>query len=129
MAACTPDHSASNLDQQPAARGICVLQEKWVLHIIAVLLDGPRGFNELGRTVGGCNPSTLRDRLTRLETLGLVQRATHDDAQGRPRYRLTAAGEGLREVIDAIHTWTVLHLHSTHAPPAVTRETESASTT
>lgn len=100
-----------------------------MLHIIAALLDGPRGFNELGRTVGGCNPSTLRDRLTRLETLGLVTRTTHDDANGRLHYRLTASGEGLRDVIDAIHTWSLLHLHSTRTPAVGSRDADAASAT
>lgn len=35
-----------------------VLQEKWTMHIVRALLDGPLGFNELGRSVGGCNPAT-----------------------------------------------------------------------
>ncbi len=49
-----------------------MLQEKWVLHIVNALLDGPKGFNAIGREVGGCNPTTLTQRLGRLELLGLV---------------------------------------------------------
>ena len=93
-----------------------------MLHIVSTLLDGPRGFNELGRDVGGCNPSTLRDRLARLETAGIVRRARHDDAHGYPRYTLTVAGEGLREVIQAIHVWSLLHLHSAAPQPSSSSE-------
>ena len=47
----------------PVHEAIQVLQEKWTMHIVRALLDGPMGFNELGRTVGGCNPATLKVRL------------------------------------------------------------------
>ena len=52
-----------------AGSAIEILQEKWVLHIVHALLGGPKGFNELGREVGGCNPTTLTQRLARLEAL------------------------------------------------------------
>jgi len=97
------------------ARAISVLQEKWVLNIVHTLLAGPRGFNELGREVGGCNPTTLTNRLARLEEVGLVTRTNDAEASGsaRSRYALTSAGEGLSDVIEAIHTWSVRHLHTT----------------
>lgn len=79
-----------------------------MLHIVHTLLAGPRGFNELGREVGGCNPTTLAQRLARLEELGLVHRLECDG--GRSAYSLTAAGTALREVIDAIHAWSQAHL-------------------
>jgi DNA-binding HxlR family transcriptional regulator len=95
----------------PVARAIAVLQEKWVLHIVHTLLDGPRGFNELGREVGGCNPTTLTQRLAKLEDVGLVTRTDEHDGRGRGGYRLTASGEALSDVIEAIHAWSLQHLH------------------
>lgn len=96
----------------PVGRAISVLQEKWMLHIVHALLDGPRGFNELGRAVGGCNPTTLVHRLARLEEVGLVVRSQEGEGRGRSAYRLTAAGEGLSDVIAAIRAWSLQHLHS-----------------
>lgn len=96
----------------PVGRAIAVLQEKWMLHIIHALLDGPRGFNELGRAVGGCNPTTLVQRLARLEEVGLVVRSQEGEGRGRSAYRLTAAGEGLSDVIESIRAWSLQHLHS-----------------
>lgn len=105
---------ASTDPECPVARAISVLQEKWVLNIVHTLLAGPRGFNELGREVGGCNPTTLTNRLARLEELGLVTRTNDADGSGstRSRYALTAAGEGLSDVIEAIYAWSVRHLHT-----------------
>lgn len=105
---------ASTDPECPVAKAIAVLQEKWVLHIVHTLLAGPRGFNELGREVGGCNPTTLTNRLARLEEVGLVTRTNEVEGSGsaRSRYALTPAGEGLSDVIEAIHAWSVRHLHT-----------------
>lgn len=94
----------------PAYRAIQVLQEKWTLHIVSALLEGPRGFNELGREVGGCNPSTLAQRLDRLEALGLVEKTVHSTMPPRTSYALTEAGVALEGVIHAIHDWASRHL-------------------
>lgn len=98
-----------------AGSAIEILQEKWVLHIVHALLNGSRCFNELGRDVGGCNPTTLAHRLARLESVGVIRKEVlHDDghAAGLPRcsYELTEAGRQLQDVIDAIRVWAVAHL-------------------
>jgi hypothetical protein len=45
----------------------------------------------------------LADRLRRLETLGLVSRGDGRDA--RPRYRLTAVGQGLMPTLTSLRGW------------------------
>lgn len=89
----------------PVYEAINVLQEKWTLHIVRTLLDGPRGFNELSRAVGGCNPATLTQRLERLERLGIVSKTIHSTMPHRTSYALTEAGQALQQVIEAIDTW------------------------
>jgi DNA-binding HxlR family transcriptional regulator len=80
-----------------------------VLHIVHALLAGPKGFNAIGREVGGCNPTTLTQRLTRLEALGLIVKA-EGDGTCRACYRLTEAGAELDGVIGAIQRWADVHL-------------------
>ncbi len=94
----------------PAGEAIEILQEKWVLHIVHTLLDGPKGFNELGREVGGCNPTTLTHRLGRLESLGILQKEVRSVTPPRCSYELTDAGRGLEHVISAIRGWAQTHL-------------------
>lgn len=94
-----------------AGEGIEVLQEKWVLHIVHALLDGPKGFNELGRIVGGCNPTTLTQRLSKLEELGVLHKEP-GQVGGRCSYSLTEAGLGLERVIAAIRSWATAHLRN-----------------
>lgn len=87
-----------------------------MLHIVHTLLAGPRGFNAIGREVGGCNPTTLTQRLTRLETLGLIVKS-EGDGTCRACYRLTEAGAQLDGVIGAIHRWADAHLAANGSPP------------
>lgn len=93
----------------PAYDAIQLLQEKWVLHIIRALLGGPKGFNELGRDIGGCNPTTLTQRLDRLETLGLVDKTVCSLMPPKSSYSLTPSGEALQGVVGAINEWASEH--------------------
>ena len=99
-------------DYCPVHAAIQLLQEKWTLHIVRVLLDGPMGFNELGRAVGGCNPATLKLRLDHLEELALVTRTVHSYMPPRTSYALAPAGVDLQRVIMAIDGWGREHLPS-----------------
>ena len=82
-----------------------------MLHIVHALLEGPKGFNAIGREVGGCNPTTLTQRLARLERLGLIVKSDNGEANGansragRGCYCLTDSGRGLEGVIGAIGDW------------------------
>ena len=97
----------------PVHEAIQILQEKWTLHIVRALLEGPKGFNELGRVVGGCNPATLKTRLDRLEDLGLLEKTVHSQMPPRTSYSLTDGGVDLSQVVAAIDTWARTHLPAT----------------
>jgi DNA-binding HxlR family transcriptional regulator len=94
-----PDHEFC-----PVYASIDLLQEKWNLHIIRALLSGPMGFNDLGRAVRA-NPSTLAQRLERLEQAGVIERTVHSVMPPRTSYALTCAGSALQDVIEAIDRW------------------------
>lgn len=102
------------VDYCPVHAAIQLLQEKWTLHIVRALLDGPMGFNELGRAVGGCNPATLKLRLDHLEELSVVTRTVHSYMPPRTSYELAPAGVDLQRVITAIDGWGRLHLSTAH---------------
>jgi DNA-binding HxlR family transcriptional regulator len=103
----------------PVVESIELLQEKWVLHIIRALLEGPRGFNELARAVGGVNSTTLAARLEHLERAGIVTKTIESTMPPRTRYQLTAGGVELQSVIEAIDRWARTHLCGRAAAPAV----------
>ncbi len=96
----------------PVHASIELLQEKWVLHIIRALLDGPSGFNALSRAVGGVNTTTLTQRLDHLEELGLITKTVESTMPPRSRYELSEAGRELQTVIDSIDAWARKHIRA-----------------
>ena len=96
----------------PAYAAIDLLQEKWVLHIVRILLAGPRGFNDLSRAVGGVNAATLADRLDRLEEIGLVTKTVRSVMPPRTTYALSPMGIELDGVIRGIDRWARKYLHT-----------------
>ena len=94
----------------PAYAAIDLLQEKWVLHIVRILLAGPRGFNDLSRAVGGVNAATLADRLDRLEEIGLVTKTVRSVMPPRTTYALSPMGIELDGVIRGIDRWARKYL-------------------
>lgn len=94
----------------PAIAAIELLQEKWVLFIVRALLDGSKGFNELRRDIGNCNPSTLSERLENLERHGIITKTIHSTMPPRTSYELTPAGFALQTVILEIDAWSRQHL-------------------
>jgi DNA-binding HxlR family transcriptional regulator len=106
----------------PIYASIDLLQEKWTLHIIRALLEGPLGFNELGRKVGA-NPSTLAQRLEHLGEVGIVERTVQSVMPPRTSYALSPAGMELQTVIDTLACWAVAHLK----PPAEAAGTDASS--
>jgi DNA-binding HxlR family transcriptional regulator len=94
----------------PVYDAIAVLQGKWTLQIVHALMDGPLGFNELARAIGGCNPSTLAQRLDTLVRLDLVTRTVEASSPPRTLYALRPAGAALQPVVAAIEQWGRRHL-------------------
>ncbi len=94
----------------PTIAAINVLQEKWVLLIVRELLNGPKGFNELKRDIGHCNPATLSERLDGLVGLGIILKTVQSTMPPRSNYELTKSGVALEHVIAAIDSWSRKHL-------------------
>ncbi len=109
----------------PVHEAIQVLQEKWTMHIVRALLDGPLGFNELGRAVGGCNHATRKVRREHLAGRGRLRRTVHSHMPPRTSYELAPAGGDLQRVIDAIGAWAREHLDVV-AVPGVDAEPRAA---
>jgi DNA-binding HxlR family transcriptional regulator len=91
------------------AAGVNLLQEKWVLLIVRVLLSGPQGFNDMARNAGDVNSTTLAQRLARLEKAGLVTKTVQSVMPPKTSYELTEAGRALAPIIQAIETWSAEH--------------------
>ena len=100
---------------------LILLQGKWTLQIVRALLDGPRGFNDLARAVGGCNPATLSKRLEALAEVGILSKRVDSTMPPRTCYTLTAAGQALQSVVAAIERWGERYLPAPAAAPRARR--------
>ncbi len=97
-------------DRHKLYQTFMLLQEKWVLFILLTLLEGPQGFNEIGRRANGVNTTTLSQRLNLLEQASLVTRTVQSTIPPRTSYELTEAGLAFQEVIECIARWSDQYL-------------------
>ncbi|MFB6068916.1 MAG: winged helix-turn-helix transcriptional regulator [Halobacterium sp.] len=88
-----------------------VLDRKWHPVIVDRLLaDGPLGFNALQDSVDGISSTVLSDSLEALEDADVVDRRVVSEKPYRVEYALTARGEDLAPVVDALREWGETHL-------------------
>ena len=86
----------------PVSKAVELLDERWTLLVVRELLAGSIHFNQLRRGVPRMSPTLLSKRLARLVQAGIVRR----EGNGQDvAYRLTAAGEELRPVVEALGAW------------------------
>ena len=90
------------------ARALERVGERWTLLVVRDLLTGPKRFTDLMDRLGGITPKTLTLRLRELEEAGVVE-ADREPGRREVRYRLTATGEDLGPVIDALGWWGTRH--------------------
>lgn len=84
---------------------IQLLGKRWTGLILDTLLQGPRRFCEMTAAVDGLSDRVLSDRLRELEAEGIIERVVYPQIPVRVEYRLTAKGQDLRPVVQAIHVW------------------------
>lgn len=94
----------------PMGRAIRLLGDPWILLIVITLLGGPRRFNELRELMGHISPRTLSQRLKMLEETLFVERRSFLEIPPRVEYHLTAKGQALGDVIEAIELFAQEHL-------------------
>ena len=84
----------------PVARTASIVSGKWTLLIIRDLTYGTRRFSELERSLVGISPKTLSERLSALESEGIVQRRTYAEVPPKVEYSLTEKGQALFTLIE-----------------------------
>lgn len=88
----------------PVAMAAEVLCRRWTLILLRELIAGSTRFNDLRRGVPRMSTAVLSRRLRELEAAGIVTRS-RCGAGGVHEYRLTAAGEDLKSVVEAVGFW------------------------
>jgi DNA-binding HxlR family transcriptional regulator len=98
------EHSAKSCDGA-LARAFGFLGKRWNGILLATLGNGPAGFSDLRRSVGGISDSVLSDRLAELARAGLVQRTVHEGPPVAVVYDLTDAGRALAPALAELTSW------------------------
>lgn len=81
---------------------IKIIGDGHILCIISILSKGEQRFNELQRSINNINPTTLADRLKRLEQEKIISRKEETLDKLSVVYSLTKKGKALLPVIKEI---------------------------
>jgi DNA-binding HxlR family transcriptional regulator len=89
----------------PLSMALEEVGDRWTLHVVYALLDGPRRYADLQAFLRGAGSNVLVDRLTRLAESGIVGRSAGDTPGSGTTYYLTERGRGLAPAIQALVAW------------------------
>src|SRR5574337_615309 len=89
----------------PVAMAAEVLCNRWTLLLVRELMLGSSHFNDLRRGVPRMSSALLAKRLKELQACGIVARTAPARAADAHQYHLTAAGQELRPIVEAVGVW------------------------
>ena len=69
------------------------------------LLEGPRRFSELKRSLIGITSKTLSERLSELNKAGIISRTAYPEVPVKVVYSLTEKGLDFDKVLEATRSW------------------------
>ena len=87
-----------------------VIGERWSLLILRDLLDGPKRYTDLQRSLTGIAPNLLADRLRDLQAAGVIEKRELPPPAARTVFALTKDGRGLEPVFVALSRWGIHRL-------------------
>jgi len=91
----------------PVELSLAFVGGKWRTVILAWLKEAPHRYGELRKCMPGLADKVLTQQLKELEVLGLISKKPIGGTRSKPThmYELTARGETLRPVLDAMYEW------------------------
>lgn len=87
------------------ASAMKIIGNKWTALILRDLMNGPRRFCELEKSVGNINPRTLSQRLDDLEAEQIITKQSFAEVPPRCEYSLTQKGHDLLPVLKQMAAW------------------------
>jgi DNA-binding HxlR family transcriptional regulator len=89
---------------------LSLIGDKWTVMIVMTLIERPRRFSEIKRTIGGVSQQMLARTLRALERDGMVARTVHPTVPPQVEYALTALGRSLADPIRELGYWAGSHI-------------------
>lgn len=87
------------------ANAMNIIGNKWTALILRDLAMGSKRFCELERSLTGCSPRTLSQRLLDLETHKIITKQTFAEVPPRTEYALTEKGRDLTPLLRQMAAW------------------------
>ncbi len=97
--------TAKELPACPVETTLMLIGDKWKVLILRDLMPGKKRFGELKRSIGNVSQKVLTAQLRAMETSGLINRTVYAEVPPRVEYSLTALGESLKPILDAMRDW------------------------
>jgi DNA-binding HxlR family transcriptional regulator len=89
----------------PVAMASELLCTRWTMVLLRELVGGSTRFNDLRRGVPRMSPTLLSRRLKELQAAGVIERRALRSEKGVFEYHMTASGNDLRSVVEAVGFW------------------------
>jgi DNA-binding HxlR family transcriptional regulator len=86
-------------------RAADVLERRYAVSILYASHHGCTRFTEFRQALGTIPPATLAQRLTELESAGVLTREVRDTRPPHVEYVLTGEGRRLKDLLDALTVW------------------------
>jgi DNA-binding HxlR family transcriptional regulator len=102
----------------PIAYSLDLFGDRWSLVIVRDMLMGKKRFGEFLESSERITTNVLTDRLSQLETDGLIAKTAYQTNPVRFEYRLTDKGTNLLPVLQALCRCTGRHFPSVGRAPA-----------
>lgn len=102
----------------PAEATLKVIGGRWKLIILWHLFQGRRRFSELQRGIKAVSQKVLTQHLRELERDGIVHREVFATVPPKVEYSLTAHGETLKPVLNAMCEWGEVHSATSSQAPS-----------
>lgn len=93
----------------PVETTLMLISDRWQVLIIRDLLEGPKRFGELKRSIGAISQKVLTTNLRAMERNGLLTRKVFAEVPPHTEYTLTAVGYSLKPILDAMRDWGVAY--------------------
>jgi len=106
----------------PITNTLDIIGDKWTLLVIRDLLLGKHLYGEMMQSPEGIASNILANRLQRLDQAGLIVKRPYQSNPVRYEYHLTAKGQDLKPVVQAIVAWARKHVPGVVVFPEVKQD-------
>ncbi len=100
-------------------KSLNIIGGKWSTLIVRDLMEGPKRFKDLRKSLEGISPTSLINKLRKLEENQVIKREIFAEVPPKVEYSLTEYGMALKGVLSALDEWGRLE------PPVVSYSKEN----